>query len=213
MKKRKTWQSVMICCMVGVLLFYSLVPETVQAATTKKWKKEYTTILKDWTKVEKYENLEYLKMYFGSQYKFDKYFLCDVDKNGVPELILCSSTMGLQEILTYKSGKIVSLGYDDYYKINTTKHTAVVKGHWHGAGGSGDKEYSIYKVDGKKMSTLYYIDKLFGKYYIYKGDNWKKLKGTKTNYNKVYTKYVKGGKLISKYKKYKLSDTSGLKSY
>ncbi len=176
-------------------------------ASTKSWKQEYVKILNNWRSVEKYPNSgsEYLKMYFGESFKFNRYFLCDVDKNKIPELFLYSTKMGLTVVFTYRNGKLICLGCDDFYKINTSKKCLVVKGHWHGSGGSGTDEYSVYNIGKNSLKQKYYIDILEN--HIVNNNST----ATKSAYKNVYNKYVKGGKKYSSYKKYKLSDKSGLK--
>lgn len=189
-------------------------PMQLQAAAPK-WQKAYAGIIKNWKKIESISGYDssYLKTYFGKNYKYDKYFLCDVDGNKTPELFLYSSKMGLTAVFTYSaySNRVIFLSYDDYYKINRKENALVVKGHWHGAGGSGTKEYAIYQVNNNVIREKYYIDNLGGNYQTYKNGNYSTLQRTKSAYNKVYRQYVKGGKKFSKYKKYKLSNKTGLK--
>lgn len=186
-------------------------PVQIQAAASP-WKNAYGEIIKNWQAIERISGYSssYLKMFFGKKYTYDKYFLCDVDGNKVPELFLYSSKMQLTAVFTYSNNKVTFLSYDNYYKINRANHTLVVKGHWHGSGGSGTKEYSIYKIKKDSIKQIYYIDNLNGRYSVYKNENWSKANRTKSAYNNVYKKYVKGGKNFSKYKKYKLSDKKGL---
>lgn len=194
--------------MAIVLVFGNL---SVVKAATKPWETAYTSILNNWKIVESYASAgtDYLKNYFGTEYKFDQYFLCDVDNNKVPELFLYSSTMGLTVVFTYKNGILVCLGTDKFYKINTSKKVLIVKGHWHGSGGSGDKEYFVYKIGGNSLDQKYYIDYM-DKYSVYKNDNWDNAQRTKKAYDEVYKEYIKSGKLFSKYTKYTLSDKKGL---
>lgn len=193
-----------------ILLFSSLNIE-VSAANNKKWQAAYKKILQNWRSIEKYGDFSYVKRYWGKEYSFDQYFLCDVNKDGTPELFLTSTKMGLTAVFTYNK-KPILLHFDAIYKINKSKKIIVVRGHWHGAGGSWVNEYSIFKVKGKDLKYICYIDKLTNDYEtiytIYTGKDYNKT--TKKVYNKYYKKYVKGGKKFSKYKKYKLSNTKGL---
>lgn len=178
---------------------------TLHVDAVSKWKTAYKKILKNWETVEKYEDMSYLKSYFGSDYKFNRYFTYDINKDGTPELFLYSTSMGMTEVLTYKRGKIISLGYDDIYGIKKSKKAVIVAGHWHGSGGSGE-EWTIYTVGKKKLKQKYYIDPMGidGITVNYK-------KASKSTYNKIYKSYVKGTTKLSKFKKYKLSDPKGLK--
>lgn len=176
-----------------------------QAEAAPKWKNAYKKILKNWRLVEKYDDMSYLKQYFGSKYGFDRYFTYDLNKDGTPELFLYSTNTGLTEVLSYKKGKIIGLGYVDIYGIKKSRKAIIVKGHWHGSGGSGDKEWVIHTIGKKKLTQKYYID-------IWNGNvdvNYNK--STKSAYNKIYKKYVKGATKFSKFKKYKLSNMKGLK--
>lgn len=189
-------------------------PLQLQAATPK-WQKAYSQIIKNWKKIESVSGYDssYLKSYFGNNYKYDKYFLCDVDGNQTPELFLYSSKMRLTAVFTYSpySNRVIFLSYDNYYKINRKESALVVKGHWHGAGGSGTKEYCIYQVNNTVIREKYYIDHLGSGYQAYQNGDYSTVQRTKSAYNRVYKKYVKGGKKFANYKKYKLSNKAGLK--
>lgn len=208
--------------LVLLMVFFSVVfllPIQVNAATPK-WKTAYTKILKNWRLVEQYEDMSYLKMYFnpqyfGSQYKFNRYFTYDVDKNGTPELFLHSTSMGLTEVMTYNK-KLISLGYYDIEKINKKTKEIIVHGHWHGVGGSYENEWSVYKVNKKSSSLKYYIDIMPSgtngsrRVSVYNG-KWKLLSTKKSYYDKIYKDHIKNATTINKFKKYKLTDKKGLK--
>lgn len=70
------------------------------------WQEGYRRILEDWTVIEGYGDLSYLPAFFGDEYGFDAYFLCDVEGDGTPELFLDSSTMGLAAALRYDAGPV-----------------------------------------------------------------------------------------------------------
>lgn len=180
----------------------------VQAASTPKWKTEYTKILNNWKLVEKYQDMDYLKMYFDDSYKFDRYYIYDVDKNGTPELFLYSTTMRLTEVLTYNK-KLISLGYNAYSKLNKKQKELIVHGHWHGSGGSGSKEWTIYKVGQKKLNLEFYIDDMNGRFSVYNG-KWTLLSNESGYYNKIYNTHVKNSVKLSSIKKYKLNNQAGL---
>ena len=178
---------------------------TLRVEAAPKWKNAYKKILKNWRLAEKYDDLSYLKSYFGNDYGFDIYFIYDLNKDGTPELFLHSTTMGLTEILTFKKGKITGLGYDHIYGIKKSKKALIINGHWHGAGGSGKDEWAVYTIGKKKLKQKYYLDIWDGEVNV----NFKK--STKSTYNKIYKEYVKGTAKFGKFKKYKLSDMKGLK--
>ena len=51
----------------------------------------YRAIGADWTLIEDPDwswDLEYMDFYFGQDYQFDSYWLCDMDKNRTLELFL-----------------------------------------------------------------------------------------------------------------------------
>ncbi|MCD8013872.1 MAG: Ig-like domain-containing protein [Lachnospiraceae bacterium] len=179
--------------------------------TVKKktgWKSAYNKVIKNWkSTIKKYSNQDYsyLSQYFGKKFKYNKYFLYDLDGNGVPELFLYSTSMKLTAVFTYKNDKLVSLGYQYFYAINTSKKALLVHGHWHGAGGSGTYEYSAYKISGSKLKEILDID-ITGDYYCwYKG---KTLSATYKNYYTYYEMYFESGANVvkfSKVQKYNLS--------
>ena len=197
-----------------VFSFNPMIVITANAATTSSnWGKAYKKIINNYKLLDKYEDMSYLKSYFGKDYKFDKYFLCDINNNKIPELFLYSSTMGLTVVLTYSNNKVVSLYYYDICKINTKTSEIIVNGHWHGAGGSGKNEWSIYKVKNISCDIEYYIDNLFGNYSVYHAD--KCISTKKTTYSKILTKYVKSlnCKCFDEFKKYNLCNDQGIKNY
>ena len=112
MQKRKLSVKRCLCVFIAALMILT-VPvshtETVNAASGSGWKKSYESILNNWRRAEKYCDTSYLKMYFGRDYKFNQYFLYDLNRNGTPELFLHSTTMGLTIVFTYK-GRLRSLG-------------------------------------------------------------------------------------------------------
>ena len=203
--------------LILIMIFASvtlLLPTQVNAATSK-WKTAYSNILKNWRSVERYQDMSYLKMYFGKQYKFDRYFTYDVDKNGIPELFLHSTSMGLTELMTYDKN-IISLGYYDIAKINKKTKEIIVHGHWHGAGGSYKNEWWVYKVNKKAYPLKYYIDIMpkgtsnAQSVSVYNG-KWKLLSTKKSYYDKIFKDHIKNATTINKFKKYKLTDKKGLK--
>lgn len=197
--------------LVLTLLFGIMSPAfTVEVDAVPKWKAAYKKILKN-PEVDSYGDISYLHMYFGSGCKFDRYFVCNVDKNKTPELFLCSTTMPLTAVFTYRNGKLVYLGYQDFYKINKAKKCLVVQGHWHGAGGSGGNEYSVYNIGKNELKSILYMDYLNDKYSVYYNNGKNYESATSEKYDKVYNKYIKGGKKFSSFKKYKLSNRKGLK--
>jgi hypothetical protein len=117
--------------------------------------------------------------------------------------------MDLTAVLTYQNGSVVLLGCNQIARINQSKKAIIVNGHWHGGGGSG-AEWTVWKKKGDSLYNKYYIDEVDGEYTVGKDDKYSSSYDSK-QYNKIYNKYVKKAKKISKYKKYKLSDKKGFR--
>lgn len=214
MRKRNSFMKRCICVFLAILLIVvvpSASAENVQAASSSSWKKAYSGILNNWKKVDKYYNTSYLRMYFGRYYKFDQYFLYDLNRDQTPELFLHSTSMGLTMVFTYRN-RLIALGYYDIYGFNPAKQEILVKGHWHGAGGSGTREWSIYRMSGSRIQNTYYIDYMGGRYSVYNYVN-----GSSSNsgrlYRSIYSSHIKNCKKFSSFKKYRLSDRSRLNYY
>lgn len=207
MQKRKDSAKRWLCVIMAALMIITMPvchSETVHAASGSSWKKAYEGILNNWKRAEKYCDTSYLKMYFGKDYKFNQYFLYDLNRNGTPELFLHSTTMGLTLVFTY-NGRLISLGYYDIYGFNTEKKELIVRGHWHGAGGSGVNEWSIYKMGSSWMTSIYYMDKINGKSSVYDTQGGGFKESTKT-YSSVYDQHIRKCKKLSSFTRYKLSD-------
>ena len=131
-------------------------PET-DRGQTQNWQEAYRLFLDDWKLVEEYGDFGYLEMYFEEDYYFDKYFLCDIDENGTPELFLYSTNMRLTAVFTYTDEPVYLL-YNNLYGINPETDEAVIHGHWHGAGGSWENEWSAYRITGDMSEYSMYID-------------------------------------------------------
>ena len=180
---------------------------SVKAVGSDTWKSQYAKILDNPSLISNYLDLSYINMYHRGDFYFTSYFMCDVDNNNIPELFVQSNHM-LKAVLTCTGeGRVVGLSIDDYYKINKKRHTLAVKGHWHGAGGSGIYEYAIYKISGCRIRMQTYIDKM-SSYIVYRNGAYDKV--PRSQYNKVYKKYVEGGRLFESYRFYSLKDKTGL---
>lgn len=194
---------------IFVVLFLCLLSGCIsaKAAENDMWRTQYTKILANPSLVSNYLDLSYINMYHRGDFYFNAYFLCDVDNNGIPELFMCSNH-DLTAVLTCTGqGRIIGLSIDSYYKINNIRHVLVVKGHWHGAGGSGIYEYSIYKIVGSEIKRLFYIDKM-SSYRVYKNEGPNI--GSRSKYSKVYKKFVDNGKPFENYRHFNVNDRTGL---
>lgn len=170
---------------------------SVDAVAQNSWKRQYTRALNNWRLVDEYSDTSYIRTYFGKDYKLNRYFLCDIDRNGTPELIMYSKNM-LDYVWTYKNGELIGLGYYHISRINRKYKCIIEHGHWHGAGGSGVHEWQIYTLkSGNKIVGDKGID------YRFNGRPSKK-------YKRTYNKYVKNAKKFSAYKKYRLTNKRGL---
>lgn len=203
MKKIKTGLLAFVGVMILMTGIWAAPLKNVQAATPK-YKTAYSRIIKNIRLLESYQDVSYLKMYFGSQYGWDRYFYYDLDKNGTPELFIYSKSMGLTQIFTYKK-KVISLGCYDIDRINTAKKEIIVHGHWHGAGGSGANEWSIYSLskNKKKLQMNYYIDVLGGRVSVY-NSKWSLISTAKSKYNSIKSAHIKSAKKLGKFKMKKL---------
>lgn len=214
MQKRKLSVKRCLCVFIAALMIIT-VPvshtETVNAASGSGWKKSYESILNNWRRAEKYCDTSYLKMYFGRDYKFNQYFLYDLNRNGTPELFLHSTTMGLTIVFTY-NGRLRSLGYYDIYGFNTDKKELIVRGHWHGAGGSGVNEWTIYKMGSSWMQGTYTMDKMNGNYSVYNMQDGT-FTGSSKMYNAIYSQHIRKCKRMNSFTRYKLSDRGRLNAH
>ncbi|MDE7248142.1 MAG: hypothetical protein K2N43_09680 [Lachnospiraceae bacterium] len=184
------------------------------------WYDQYAAILSDWTLAEDYGDLSYLPMYFGEDdYAFDSYWLCDVDQNGIPELFLHSSTMSvITAVFTCTEEQLVFLTYDDFYGINLETEEIVIQGHWHGAAGSPEYEWTAYKVFPDKVEYTMYIDFFdFSEdseknhYTIYNPETDEYMSSSDgTEYEELYAAHVEPCIPVENYTLYDISDLSGL---
>lgn len=185
----------------------------------ESWQEGYQRILGDWTILENYGDLSYLPQYFGDDYGFDAYFLCDVDGNGTPELFLDSSTMGLTAVCSYDAGPMGIF----YNRFDVNKETGelISFGHWHGAGGSNMKEWRAWKLSGTDWEMTMSIDcyeaEWIGgeenRYDIYDaetGETNTYMALESSEYDALYDVHVAPRIPFSQFKQYALDDLSGL---
>lgn len=200
-------------------------PDMDEAARWASWYEAYKEILNDWTLIEEYGDFSYYHFYFDEDYGYDSYFLCDVDRNGIPELFLCSETTCIKTVFTY-ANELYWLISDDIYGINEETSEIVVLGHWHGSGGTG----SEYECTGWKVSDNEIEDSLYIDFYDFsengvvipqEGDeSFYVIHDAETEnyeyttdgakYEELYAIHVKPCTLIEDYQLYNLSDSSGL---
>lgn len=187
------------------------------------WYEAYRSIIIDWTKLEDYYDLGYLKFYFCEDYQFDSYFLCDVDQNGTPELFLYSATGDMEDmvvIVSYTDQPVVII-YEMIYGINFKTKEVIVHGHWHGAGGTWMNEWSGFQIQKDTFEFTMFIDaypkELTGeeedRYYVsYQGRPDAEEQYTdRQEYEKIYAERVENCTPVEDIVKYALTDLSGLK--
>lgn len=205
-KSKRMFAVIMVFCML-----VSLIPAQTSMAASG-YKKAYKKLLKNIDRVENKSYFDYLRQYFGVV-DFDTYFTYDLNKDGTPELFLCSGySGGIIAVYTYNGKKAKFLSYNSYSRINTSKKMLIVDGHWHGAGGSGIYEYQIYNLKKNKLSMKYYIDHApkNKQVSVVKDGDWSKKSESMKQYRKMYKKYVKNAKSIDSFKRYSVSDLKGL---
>ena len=118
----------------------------------------YKRVIHNKSIIEQSNHFSYLKRYFQEAFGFQKYYLHDLDVNGIPELFVYSDSMGLTAIYTIDQ-ELKYLGYEDIYGINPRTKEIVVRGHWHGAGGSGVDEWSVHQIINGELEYMGYYDK------------------------------------------------------
>lgn len=193
--------------------------EEARDYASEQWYSAYQTILSDWKTIEQYGDFEYLKMYFDTGYQFDNYWLCDVNSDGTPELFLYSDYMNITAVFTYYENEIRGLMYDVIYGINKETEDIVVEGHWHGAGGSGVDEWSVYHITECEAVFTYYIDfyreyeelEIEEPYTVYDvtTGEYESQKDSE-EYDKIFAAHVASCIKWNEYQRYALSDLSGL---
>lgn len=147
--------------------------------------------------------------YGTSTYLIKSFYLLDIDKNGVPELIVkdgsSSETFSNRFIYTVKKGKVVYCGEyyvkGDRYLYYNSKYKAIYIWWWtNGVGGSGAM---LVRLSGTKMKNYKYIwtgsEKVGStkQIYMYGTSGIKAKKVSKKKFNSMLKKYFKGQKKYS----------------
>ena len=165
--------------------------------------------------------LEYRESYFSygeDTVSFDRYALADLNGDGFPELILCSKGMGLVDLFTYRDN-LLYIGYNRYFGFIPGSGETVVRGHWHGAGGSGTDEWSVNKLASGEMVT--YFDRLGDEtsrvyQFIDENSEWTQMQDSpeaSALYESLYEKYVDACVRVNDLPFYEIGDLSGLAEY
>ena len=153
-------------------------------------------------------------MYFEGNYGFQRYFLHDLDGNGVPELFLYSTSMdGMTACYTY-DGNAKIAGYFPYYGINEGLHELIGHGHWHGAAGIYDYEWHNYTLSGSTLNMGFYTnaeqtDSGDLRYLVYDSD-YNVISDTKAAFDEFVQVHAAPSRSLESYTMYNLGDVSGL---
>lgn len=139
------------------------------------------------------------------------YYVLDIDKNGVPELItgFGGNGRGSFKVYTVKSGKAVKAGEYSVKNVSTnplvfrysSKYKTIYS--WGSSGSSRGVGiwWELYNLSGTSLKPKYYVCTVdSGKFTYYAGTsrtNYKKV--SKASYESYYKKYIAG------YKEYKMS--------
>jgi hypothetical protein len=187
--------------------------------SSSTWQDAYKTFLKHPKRnIGKLIDDSYYKMYFGKNYKLNRYMLYDTNKDGVPELFLYIYTSDIHPekkygtlgfVLTYLNGKVQFVEFTN--AIGVKNGYILEKGHWHGAG-DPQPEWSGLRIHPTSKYLLnlfhvarhpykthsFYMYKWYVKYNGYEKTTYHN-RFSKKHYKKVYRKYVKGYKPLYKY--------------
>lgn len=209
----------LLCIFLGCCLIATQIPFTGALAsqrTSAPWQTAYQELLSDTSLVDSYIDISYERGYFSgwsyadSGFTFDKYFLYDVDQDGVPELFLQSS-VDLIAVFTFDNS-LTGLGFNSFDSINTETGEIIVHGHWHGSGGSGTDEWQIYSISHSPTSFEWqYIDKMPGRYSVYNVETGR-YDDDEAAYYEIYNRSVIGATPISSFHLYDVHDFSGIDS-
>ncbi len=188
------------------------------------WQRAYRALLEDPALLDTViEAGEYRKGYFGGWESpwellpFSDYAAADLNGDGVPELLLHSGEMGLIDLIGW-NGDYVYLGFDDYMGFLPEEKAALVHGHWHGAGGSYDQEYSVYSLE-EPWKLLVYFDRLGDAEspvwsFQDEAGGWSSgsEKEDRERYERLYAQYVPACIPVAEIPFYPLDDGEGLRA-
>ncbi|MCH5269449.1 MAG: hypothetical protein J1E83_01745 [Lachnospiraceae bacterium] len=198
------------------------------------WYEAYKSIIVDWTKIKDVEDWGwgYYVYYLNDEcvyhtelyFEFCSYWLCDIDRNGTPELFLWDPdeakdyTEGVV-ILTYTDRPIVIFG-DSIYGVNVETGEIIIYGHCTGAGGTNEYEWSGYRMQGYTIEGCFYIDS-WAEYEEYTGDtpyvvdypgrNGDKWQADGREYEEIYDNHIANCIPVEDFVMYDMMDLSGLK--
>ena len=127
------------------------------------------------------------------------YKIVDIDKNGVPELLINDRSKTANEIYTYntKTRRIVRLGsimYGKGYRMpiyySRTSHTAMICN-----ANTGGQTYYLYKINGTRATRLVNGEVYNGKFQSGYSINGRKV--SRTTFRKTIRKYMKNAVTVT----------------
>lgn len=101
---------------------------------------------------------DYRRTYFGwdsALPEISAYALADLNGDDVPELLLTDAGTGMTDVFCY-DGALRYLGYDCVLGFLPEGGARIVRGHWHGSGGSGEHEYSAQPLFDAEAPSVYF---------------------------------------------------------
>ena len=169
------------------------------------WREAYTAMISDGEARAAVmgEAANYRKNYFSDPALLtpSAYAVADLNADDAPELLLYAAGTGLTDVFCF-DGTLRYLGYDAFFGFLPEEGLAVVHGHWHGAGGSGEREWSARPLFGEDDRGGAYLDCLEdgGKYrysFMENGDyettDWAKAGidlTAEARYEEMFNRYV-----------------------
>lgn len=200
--------ALLVCTAVlfGLCLFAAPSGTAQAAPPYGSWREAYTAVLTDEQARAAVigKDADYRKSYFSgdpSALTPSAYAVADLNADGTPELLLYAAGTGLTDVFSF-DGALRYLGYDAFFGFLPEDGLAVVHGHWHGAGGSGDREWStdpLFREDGWGRV---YLDRMedggkvrysFEEYGAYESTDWAKPgedEEAEARYGKLFERYV-----------------------
>ena len=205
-------------------------PDGEQISADTEWADDYSKILSD--PYEYYDELppdditvSAARGELMDDYCYDKYFLYDLDQNGIPELYLCQKDGYFMLIATYNGQTTECSGLLPLSHFNPATKEALQQGGWPETEGSGENEWRVYTFNdigvlcrSVGFDHVTYPDE--DACYIYEAaeelseDLSDEIYDISIDdYNKLYEEHIKGAMDISDIRKYDLNDRSAFAEF
>ena len=153
--KRRLMLLLCTAALFGLCLFAApsgsaLAAPAAKASAYGSWREAYAAMLTDESARAAVigKDADYRRSYFSgdpSRLAPSAYSVADLNADGTPELLLYAEGTGLTDVFSF-DGALRYLGYDAFFGFLPEEGLAIVHGHWHGAGGSGDREWSAVPI-------------------------------------------------------------------